>query len=58
MKTNSGKIHILFPGNDFESFSIDNNAITFENKNELLGVVLDSKLVVLNSKLSFEDIQV
>ena len=51
MKTDSGKIHILFPGNDFESFNIDNNAITFENKNELLGVVLDSKL-------SFEDIQV
>lgn len=49
MKTNSGKIHILFPGNDFASLNIDNDAITSESKNELLGTVL-------NSKLSFEDI--
>ena len=49
MKTNGGKIHILFPGNDFVSLNIDNDAITSESKNELLGTVL-------NSKLSFEDI--
>ena len=48
MKTNSGNIHILFPGNDFVSLNIDNDAITSESKNELLGIVLDSKL-------SFED---
>ena len=48
MKTNSGKIHMLFPGNDFVSLNIDNDAITSESKNELLGIVLDSKL-------SFED---
>ena len=43
MKINSGKSHILFSGND-----IDNHTIISENKNELLGITLDSKL-------SFED---
>lgn len=51
MKTNSGKIHILFAGNNFLSLNIDNDAITSESKNELLGIVL-------GSKLSFEDIHV
>ena len=45
---NSGKSHILFSENDVVSVNIDNNAITSGNKNELLGIVLDSKL-------SFED---
>ena len=35
MKTNSGKIHILFAGNNFLSLNIDNDAITSESKNEL-----------------------
>ena len=39
MKINSGKSNIRFSGNDIVSASIDNNAITSENKNELLGVV-------------------
>ena len=43
MKINSGKSHILFSGND-----IDNHTIISENKNELLGIILDSKV-------SFED---
>ena len=45
---NSGKSYILFSVNDTGSVNIDNNDIAFENKNELLGIVLDSKL-------SFED---
>ena len=48
MKTNSGKSHILFSGNDNVSATIDNHTIISENKNELLGIILDSKL-------SFED---
>ena len=48
MKINSGKNHILFSGNDNVSANIDDNTITSENKNELLGIILDSKL-------SFED---
>ena len=48
MKINSGKIHILFSGNDNVSTNIDNHTIISENKNELLGIILDSKL-------SFED---
>ena len=48
MKINSGKSHILFSGNDNVSANIDNHTIKSENKNELLGIILDSKL-------SFED---
>ena len=48
MKINSGKSHILFLGNDNVSANIDDNTIISENKNELLGVNLESKL-------SFED---
>ena len=44
MKINSGKSHILFSGNDDVSVNIDNHAIIFKNKNELLGIILDSKL--------------
>ena len=45
---NSGKNLILFSGNDNVSANIDNHTIISENKNELLGIILDSKL-------SFED---
>ena len=48
MKTNSGKSHILFSGNDKASTNIDDNIILSENKNELLGINLDSNF-------SFED---
>ena len=48
MKINVGKSHILFSGNDNVSANIDDNTIISENKNELLGIILDSKL-------SFED---
>ena len=48
MKINSGKSHILFPGNDNVSANVDVQAIISGNKNELLGIILDSKL-------SFED---
>ena len=48
MKINSGKSHILFSGNDNVNANIDNHTIISENKNELLGIILDSKL-------SFED---
>ena len=47
MKINSGKSHILFPGNENVSPNIDDHAIISGNKNEL-GITLDSKL-------SFED---
>ena len=47
-KINSGKSHILFSGNDNVSANIDNHTIISENKNELLGITLDSRL-------SFED---
>ena len=45
---NNGKSHILFSGNDNVSASIDDNTIISGSKNELLGIILDSKL-------SFED---
>ena len=48
MKINSGKSHIPFSGNDNISTNIDNHTIISENMNELLGIILDSKL-------SFED---
>ena len=48
MKINYGKSHILFSGNQNVSANIDNPTIISENKNELLGIILDSKL-------SFED---
>ena len=48
VKINSGKSHILFSGNDNVIANIDNHTIISENKNELLGIILDSKL-------SFED---
>ena len=38
----------LFSGNDNVSANIDDNTIISENKNELIGIIL-------NSKLSFED---
>ena len=44
MKINSGKSHILLSGNDNVSANIDNHTIIFENQNELLGIILDSKL--------------
>ena len=44
MKINSGKSHILFSGNDNVSANIDDHTIISENKNELLGIILDSKL--------------
>ena len=48
MKINSGKSHILFWSNYTVSANIDDHAIVSDNKNELLGIILDSKL-------SFED---
>ena len=44
MKINSEKSHILFSGNDKVSANIDYNIIISENKNELLGIILDSKV--------------
>ena len=44
MKINSGKSHMLFSGNDNLSVNIDNHIITSENKNEIIGIILDSKL--------------
>ena len=44
VKINSGKSRILFSEDDVVSVNIDNNAVTSENKNELLGIVLDSKI--------------
>ena len=43
-----GKCYILFSGNDNVSANIDNHTIISENENELLGIIIDSKL-------SFED---
>ena len=43
VKINSGKSHILFSGNDNVSANINNQTIMSEN-NELLGIILDSKL--------------
>ena len=48
MKINSGKCHMLLSGNDNASANIDDHTIISDNKNELLGIILDSKL-------SFED---
>ena len=48
MKINSGKSHILFAGNNNVTSNIDDHIIIFDNKNELLVIILDSKL-------SFED---
>ena len=48
MKMNNGKSHILFAGNDNVITNIDDHSVISENKNELLGIIL-------NSKLSFED---
>ena len=47
-KINSGKSHILFSGNENKNDNIGDNTILSENKNELLGIILDSKI-------SFED---
>ena len=44
MKLISGKSHTLFSGNDNVSANIDNHTIIFENKNELQGIIQDSKL--------------
>ena len=44
MKINSGKSHILFSGNDNVSANIDDHTVISDNKNELLGIILDSKL--------------
>ena len=44
MKTNSRKKHILFSRNDNVSANSDDNTTISENKNELVGIVLDSKL--------------
>ena len=41
---NSGKGYKLFSVNDAGNVYLENIAITFENNNELLGIVLDSKL--------------
>ena len=48
MKMNSGKNHILFSENDNVSATIVDNTIISENKNEVLVIILDSKI-------SFED---
>ena len=48
MKISGGKSHLLFSGHDNVSANIDRHTIISENKNELLGIIL-------NSKLSFED---
>ena len=44
MKTNSRKKHILFSRNDNVSANSDDNTTISENKNELVGIVLDSKI--------------
>ena len=48
MKIKSGRSHMLFSGNDNVSANIDEHSIISENKNELLGILL-------NTKFSFED---
>ena len=48
MKINSGEKHILFSRNNNASANIYDNTVISENKNELLGIILDSKF-------SFED---
>ena len=47
-KVSSGKSHILFSENDSVRANIYNSTIISKNKNELLGIILESKL-------SFED---
>ena len=44
MKIVSRKSHILFSGNDNVSANINDYTIISDNKNELLGIMLDSKL--------------
>ena len=44
MKINSEESHILLSGNDNVSVIINDNTVVSENKTELLGVILDSKL--------------
>ena len=44
MKTNSGKCHILFSGNGNVNANIEDNTTISQNKNELLDIILDSKL--------------
>ena len=44
MKINSEERHILLSGNDNVSVIINDNTVVSENKTELLGVILDSKL--------------
>ena len=44
MKINSGKNHILFSENDNVSATIVDNTIISENKNEVLVIILDSKI--------------
>ena len=44
MKINSEESHILLSGNDNVIVIINNNTVVSENKTELLGVILDSKL--------------
>ena len=44
MKINTGKSHMLFSGNDNVSADIDDHSIISEYKNELLGIIPDSKL--------------
>ena len=44
MKMNNRKSHILFSGIDNISGNVYNNIIISENKNELLNIILDSKL--------------
>ena len=44
MKINNRKSHILFSGIDNISGNVYNNIIISENKNELLNIILDSKL--------------
>ena len=48
MKINSGESHVLFSGNDNVSVNNDDHTIISDNNNQLLGIILDSKL-------SFED---
>ena len=48
MTINSGKSHTLFSRNNNVSALVDDTTIISEKKNELLGIIL-------NSKLSFED---
>ena len=44
MKTNGGKSHISFSGNDNVSANIDDHTIICEKHNKLVGIILDSKL--------------